>query len=234
MARVQVTVLLTALFFLISSGATLDFNVQVAPTPEASTFQPNSSSENYFNATVVLENSGSIGCEYRVRGDILQGDQELTRYSSSYRMWPGDIEDAEFVYLPINYTGDVKANLSLEYCEREKYIDSYSFQSEERIEPNRSIESKTLEAEERRSLVSFGVDEALLIPQEYPPYWKVGSVKVEEGKGRLEYNPTLFKEGEIIKYTVLQNGSVVGYTEVVLEDEEKWYEELLRTTSNWF
>lgn len=228
MAGSKNAVLLAGFILLTGLGASLDFNVNVAPTPEASTYQPNSSINKYFNATVDIENPGSVGCEFRVKGDIEQGEQELVRYSKAYEMWPGNIEQAEFIYLPINYTGEVTANLSLRYCDREEHIDSYNFQMEERVVPNSSIGSKTLEVNRSNALISLEVGEALLIPQEYPDYWKVGSVRANKGKATIEYEPTLFENSETITYTVVRNGTVEGMTEVVLEDQETWYEELFR------
>lgn len=234
MAGSKNAVLLISSIFLIGSAAALDFNVNVAPTPEANLYQPNSTVNDYFNATVDVKNPGSIGCDFRIKADIEQGEQSLTRYSRAYSMWPGDIDRAEFLYLPINYTGEVTADLSLNYCDREEDIDSYTFNSTEKILPNTTIESKTLEVNRTNALVSLDIEKALLVPQEYPPYWKVGSIKAEDGKAFIEYEPTLFRKGEKIVYTVIQNGTVEGKTEVVLEDQETWYEELFRTFRSIF
>lgn len=233
MAGPKDAVLLAASVIFLTAGATaLDFQVEIAPTPEAGVYQPNASTGEYFNASVSVQNPGSVGCEFRIRGDIQQGEQELTRYSSAYRMWPGDITRAEFLYLPINYTGQVDANLTLNYCDRSKHIDSYTFNYTERVIPNSTVESKTLDVNSSAALVDLGVEDALLIPQQHPPLWKVGSQKVNGSRAVLEYEPTLFKGGEEIEYTVLKNGSITGKTTVVLEDQEKWYEELFRNISS--
>lgn len=228
MAGSKNTVLLAAILVLTGSAAALDFNVEVAPTPEAKVYQPNVSAGNYFNATASIQNPGSIGCEFRVKGDIQQGDRELTRYSNSYSMWPGDTENAEFIYLPINYTGEVMTNLSLQYCDKSRHIGFYSFNYTDKVLPNKSIDSKTLDVNSSNALASIETDEALLIPQKYPSYWKVGSAKVEEGRAFIEYRPTLFRKGEEIVFTVVENKTVKGKTTVVLEDQESWYEELFR------
>lgn len=232
MAGPKDAVLIAAFSVFLGQAAALDFDVNVEPTPEADIYQPNSTHGNYFNATASIENPGSVGCEFRVRGDIEQGEQELTRYSAPYSMWPGDIKKAEFLYLPINYTGQVEANLSLNYCDREQHIDSYSFNMSERVIPNSTVESKTLEVNSTNALVSLGVEEAILIPQQYPPYWKVGSVRANDSRAFIEYDPTLYKGGEEIVYTVIRNGSVEGKTTVVLEDQETWYQEMFRDLSS--
>jgi hypothetical protein len=234
MAGSKDAVLIAAFAVFLGQAAALDFDVNVEPTPEAGIFQPNSTHGNYFNASASIENPGSVGCEFRVKGDIQQGGQDLTRYSAPYSMWPGDIDRAEFLYLPINYTGKVEANLSLQYCDREKNIDSYSFNMSERVIPNSTIKSKTLEVNKTNALVSLGVEEAVLIPQQYPAYWKVGSVRVNNSRALIEYDPTLFKKGEEIEYTVIRNGTVEGKTKVVLEDQEAWHEELFRELHSMF
>jgi hypothetical protein len=235
MARTQITVLLTAFILLSFSGSALDFNVEVQPKPEAGIFQPSSDSTGaYFNSSVAIENSGSVGCEFRFKGDVEQGDQKVQRYSSVYRVWPGDLTDAEFFYIPINYTGQVDVNLSMQYCDREEHVDSYSFESNETILPNKTIESKTLEVDDREAVVSIDQEEGMLIPQNYPPYWKVGSVEIKNSTANIEYDPTLFRKGEEIVYTVVENQTVKGKTTVVLEDEETRFEEFVRKLSNWF
>jgi hypothetical protein len=235
MARTQITVLLTVFILLSFSGSALDFNVEVQPKPEAGIFQPSSNSNgSYFNSSVTIDNSGSVGCEFRVKGDISQGGQKVQRYSSVYRVWPGDVTDAEFFYIPINYTGQVDVNLSMQYCDREEHVGSYSFESKEKIVPNKTIKSKTLEVGERDALVSIEQETGMLIPQNYPPYWKVGTVEIENSTANVEYDPTLFREGEEIVYTVIENRTVKGKTTVVLEDEETQFEEFMRKLSNWF
>lgn len=232
MARSENALLIALVVALSTSAAALDFNVDVSPTPEAGVYNPNASTQDYFNASVDIQNPGSVGCEFRIRGDIRQDSQDITRYSTAYRMWPGDTNRAEFLYLPINHTGQVDANLTLEYCDRSKHIEDYSFNYSERIVPNSTIESKTLEVNSSAALVDFKIDDAVLIPQQYPGYWKVGSERVRDSRAVLEYEPTLFRGGEQIKYTVVRNGTVEGEATVVLEDQEKWYEEIIRSITS--
>lgn len=234
MARLKEYLLIFSIVLMAFSAAGLDFKVAISPTPEASIYEPNSTNNGYFNATVHVENPGSIGCKYRVRGDIQQGEQEITRYSDVYRIWPGSTSRAEFLYMPINYTGDASANLTLNYCGRSKHIGNFEFESDERVLPNKTIESRTLSANRSSALVSLEMEEAVLIPQKYPPLWKVGSEKVKDGEALVQYEPTLFKGGEQIVYTVVRNGKVEGKTTVVLEDQETWYEELFRSLASLF
>lgn len=227
MAGSKDAVLLASLIVLVGSGAALDFQVNVAPTPEAKTYAPNSSFADYFNATVNIENPGSVGCSFRIKGDIRQGEQRITRYSSSYNMWPGDLQLAEFIYLPLNYSGTVNADLSLVYCDMEKELEDFSFDINRTVVPNSTIDSKTLEVNRTNAVAAIDVKRALLIPQQYPAYWKVGSVRAEDGRAVIEYEPTLFRKGESIVYTVVTNGTIEGTTEIVLEDQQTWYEEIL-------
>lgn len=235
MARYKVSVLLISAFLLFTFSTALDFNVKVAPTPEANIYQPSlNSNGSYFNASMSVENEGSLGCEFRIKGDIQQGGQSINRYSTVYEVWPGDLVDSEFIYIPLNYTGQVEANLSLQYCEQQKHIESYTFNSTEKILPNNSVESKTLEVDSREALIHVNQEEGVLVPQQHPPRWKVGSAKISDHQASIEYDPTLFREGKEIVYTVVENSKVKAETTVVLEDEETWYEEILRTVRERF
>ena len=235
MAPDKVTVLLTGLVLLAGFTAALDFSVEVRPTPEVSVYQVENISSSDFNTSMALENSGSVGCEFRLKGVFDQGGQEVIRYSRPYPIWPGEGTDVDLTYIPINYTGEVESEISLEYCWQQKPVANFTFESDQAILPNKTLESKTLNFNNTNARVLFkDLDKALLIPQEYPPYWKVGSADVRNGEAKINYRAPLFKKGENITYTVVQNRSVIGKTKVQLEDQETWFEELFRNITSVF
>lgn len=229
MARNKAAVLLISLVFLAGLGAALDFSVEVRPTPEVSIYKVEGFNSTDFNSSMSLENSGSVGCSFRIRGEFDQGGQQVVRYSRPYRLWPGAVEDARLFYIPINYTGEVNADLTLDYCDQQDELGNFSFNSTERIVPNKTFESKTLELNTTNAVVSMPeLDEAVLVPQNYPAYWKVGSAKLENGKATINYEAPIFKQGENLTYTVLKNGSIEGKTKITLLDQENAFEELFR------
>lgn len=235
MARNKTAVLLISLVFLAGLGAALDFSVEVRPTPEVSVYKVEGFNSTDFNSSMSLENSGSVGCSFRVRGDFKQGGQEIVRYSRPYSLWSGATEDAEIFYIPVNYTGEVNADLRLEYCDQEKDLGNFSFNSTERIVPNKTVESKTLDLNTTNAVVSIPeLDDAILVPQKYPAYWKVGAAELEDGRSTINYEAPIFKQGENITYTILKNGSVEGETRVTLRDQETAFEELLRKLKSFF
>lgn len=235
MASDKISLLLAGLVLFTGFAAALDFSVEIRPTAEASVYQVENLNSSDFNTSMALENTGSVGCEFRLKGVFNQGSQEVVRYSRPYPIWPGEGTDVELAYIPVNYTGEVKSEISLEYCWQERHLENFSFESNERIVPNKTIDSKTLEFNNTNAVVSFkDVEKAHLIPQEYPPYWKVGAADLKDGVANLNYRAPLFKKGENITYTVVQNRSVIGKTKVQLEDQETWFEELLRNISSVF
>lgn len=209
-------------------AASLQFNVDVAGDADTATYEMKykDSSAEVQEINVTAENVGSIGCEYRLKGKFSYNGSTETVYSQAEGIWPGDSKPLELQYIPYNYSGEVAVDLDIEYCGISENLDDFNYSSESGEFQDKSIGSSTLSSNSSSAVVSIDSEEAYLVPQNEPAGWKVASSKVEEGKARLDYEPSLFSKDKRISYRVVENGSVVGLTEVGLEPRKKLLEKI--------
>ncbi len=221
MARYKVQVLLAAALVLLSGAAAIKFKVNVDENLDTAEYhlQYQNSTETLQEVNVTVENIGSIGCTFRLKALFDNGEQ-VTRYSKKYPVWPGISQLAELHYAPLDYNGTVNGSVYLEYCGTEEFLKNITFEVTETTNVNNSIDSRTLETNFTASEVQFsGIQEGMLVPMESPPYWKSGTSEIDRGTAVVEYDAPIFREGEKIKYAVLNSTSreVLGTTTVTLE-----------------
>ncbi|MFB6292565.1 MAG: hypothetical protein ABEI58_04190 [Candidatus Nanohaloarchaea archaeon] len=221
MAGHKVQVLLAALLVLLGGAAALKFHVNVDEELETAEYQLQyqNSTADLQEINVTIENIGSIGCSYRLKG-LFDNGEKVTRYSRSYPVWSGLSQLAELHYAPLGYNGTVNASIYLEYCGTEKFLRNITFEVTDTTRANRSFESRTLETNFTASEIKMrGVKEGLLVPVDYPAYWKTGSAEIDSGKAVVEYEAPIFRAGKKIKYAVLNETTrdVLGTTKVKLE-----------------
>lgn len=232
----EATIIIVLLVLTVSAAA-LSFNVQVKEQTQFNEYQVkySNTSSLYQRVDLVSENPGSLGCNYRMKTRIHYGDKTVTRFSKAYPMWPGDTADATIKFLPYNYNGTVNVSLSSFFCDRQQHITNFTYQHTEVVNTTEKIESRTTHVEDDRAKIyTPETGKALLIPIETPAYWKTGSTEVRGKYASIEYEPPLFKEGEEIKYLAVRNGTVLGKTTVVLEDEETRIQEYRRKLGDFF
>ncbi|WEL19277.1 hypothetical protein [Candidatus Nanohalococcus occultus] len=211
------TALLLLILALVPAATSVDFKVNVAGQSGDAVFNANSSTSgdlHRFNAT--LENPSSVGCQYHLRGEFTRGNLTERRYSNAYRMWPGETSDIELSYVPVNYTGQVRADIDLMYCDTTRNISDYAFNVSNPAF-NNTYASETLEVTENSATASFSLENATLVPVQAPSYWKVGSTSIVNRTAQIDYTPTLFQEEKQIQFAVIQNNSIEGTTTVLLE-----------------
>ncbi len=217
-------------FLILSTGLTsaLSFNVDVAEETDHTVKDLNYSEKVAVNQKItgVVDNIGSIGCSFRFKGEFTQGNQTFERYSAPHSLWAGANSEIELNYIPMNYTGLVDTNLSIEYCGQEKEVESFEFNVTEKTLPGAEIDSRTVEADENQASIELSSGD-LLVPEESPSYWKLGSAEIINGSATVDYDAPIFSDGEKLRYTVLQDGEIVGTTEVSLKPEPTRWEKAL-------
>lgn len=215
-------ILLAAILFIVPFTAALSFDVNVDTLTDGSLYL----AEHRENATVqkvnlTVYNSGSIGCQYRLKGEFNYGNSTYTRYSKPYSLFPGSESVAELYFIAENYTGQVHGNVYIEYCDKTEKIDEFNYTVPEKVVPNQTVESSAREVTNYSAKVDVGVENGYLVPKETPPFWKASASKITNGSTTIHYSPPIFKQGEKLVYTVLNNDSeIVGKTSITLEEPE--------------
>lgn len=223
----KLAVLLLVLF-LASTASALQFDVEVGALTDSSEYgieYRNNTTVQQVNTTVL--NAGSIGCQFRLKGEFEYANQTQTRYSAPYALLPGAEALMQLYFIPENYTGQVETTLYNEYCGQEKQIKQFNFTSPESVIANSTIESKTLSVNRTGSRVNIDLEDGRLVPKEAPPYWKTGSAEIINGTTTVEYDAPIFSEGENLTYTVLNSqNNIVGETSVHLKAKETIWDKL--------
>lgn len=223
MARRYIAVAVILLFVPVASG--LKFNVEVSGLSDHAVYGTTVDTDP-LNASASVENIGSIGCSYRLKADLRYGNSTDTAYSRAAGLWPGESKVVSTKYMVLNYTGEVRGNLSLEYCDEEYMLENFSY-SVDNPAPDKEFESRTVSSNSTAAEVSVkGVDSATLVPVSKPGAWKVGHAEVEQGKAVLDYEAPLFQPEQRITYAVVKEGEPVGKLSVGLEPSPSLWAEI--------
>jgi hypothetical protein len=219
MARRQAAVLLA--LALLPGAAALDFNVKVSPVAEATVVQPrwDNVTETVHEFNVSVDNMASVGCTYRLRGEFSRGNSTEAVHSGAYPMFPGTTSFMELKYVPLNYTGEVDADVDVRYCDRTEDVAEYSFEVNSSSITDARVETETLRVTEDSAEASFSVDGGELVPVGVPPYWKAGPSEVQNGSAEVEYEAPVF-QNRSIEYAVVRDGELLGTATVELESPE--------------
>jgi len=222
---VRNTLLAAFLIILAGMAAGLTFEVDVAEITNHSIKDLEYSDEVELNQEISanVENVGSIGCTYRFKGEFEQGNDSFERYSAPHSLWSGANSEIELNYIPMNYTGHVDTILYLTYCGQEEEVESFEFNVSKNTLPGADVDSRTVEADQSQASVEISSGD-LLVPEESPSFWKVGSAEIVNGSATVDYDAPIFNEGETLRYTVLEDGEVAGSTEVGLKAEPNYME----------
>lgn len=234
MAQDKVLALLTLTILLGGTAGAVSFDVGIDAVTdhEFHWVKHTNTTDTLQHINGTLENIGSIGCTFRLEAEFDHGDTTFTRYSQPYELYPGENEVARLYYVPLNHTGAVNTTLSVRYCDQTYQEASFSFNVTERevLERNETVNATTLSVEEGSARIRADVGGDLLVPREAPPYWKVSSTELEEGRATVEYDAPIFSHTEILEYTVLNRttGDVTGTVRVNLEERPPTIVERLR------
>lgn len=229
MARYKTGILLiTALIFL-APAASFTFDVSIIDITDASVkdvqYAENVSLIQNINASI--ENTGSIGCGYRLKTEYRAGNKTFERYSEEKQLWQGATSRAKVMMLTSNYTGKVTGNLTAEFCGQSKQVQSFNYSTANVTLP------EPVEARTTRSTADFAqvrirdYQSGVLVPVEAPPYWKTSSAQLEDGRAELSYEAPIFDRDETITYALIQNQSVETTVNVSMEENPTFLQKVL-------
>ena len=224
-AKIPVLALVTLLMVLPASAMFLEVSVDADPGATVYDLNYVEEFESVMSLNASVQNTGSVGCSYRLRTELSEPDSNETTgsYSDSAELWPGESERLSTYYIS-DIAQQVRADIYLDYCGETEKIERVNISAEE-TEPENDTEYNLTARESNvsgASVVSKELEDALLVPQEYPPYWKVGPSEMGDGETRLDYEAPIFDERENLSYKVVNKTSmeVIGNTEVDLTPEE--------------
>lgn len=224
MGRAKITSLiaLTVLFAVTASG--LLYEVEVGDSLNQSNYELNYSQEieDVQEISIILDNTGSVGCQFRLRNEMKAENFSRTDYSQSYSVWPGNSALMEVRSVPENVTGEINSTLYASYCGKTEEIAEFGFNDTEKTVLNDSIESKTLAAENGGVKISVPVQEGVIVPVDEPAYWKVGSAQLNSGRATADLEAPIFNAEQSVEFAVINEstGRTVGTTSVEMTAEE--------------
>lgn len=189
-------------------------------------YKPSTSSMNQINLTA--ENLGSSNCIHSLKAEIQANQTSRTRYSTPVELEAGESLPVAISLLPLNHTGEVDVSLYSTGCDRTIPVTNLSYNLTQRHVAGDTYRSETLDSNPRS--ISFEVENvtnATLVPVEKPAVWKVGATELRLGGASPRIKPTIYKPSFNITYAVVQNGTVLGETEVRLQEQEELREQIL-------
>ena len=189
--------------------------------------------ENRFILNTSVENIGSVGCTFRVHGTFEQNETTYEAFSEPADLFPGGVETVKLQYYPVNYTGTVRANFSIRYCGETQHLNTTTFQADTEPVPASTIQTKTIEAADDHAVIEIEQD-GLLLPIKKPGQWAVSHARARGGHATIEYDAPLFNPGKTITFAVFNttSNSVVGQTDVALEDQRTRLERFMADRTN--
>lgn len=221
--------ILLVTIFLAASATALTLSVEVEAITEMDAYflKYQNQTEDVQRLNLTAENSGSIGCQYRIKGVFHYGNETEIRFSKPYPLWSSGIEVAELYFMPENYTGKVDAEVYSYFCEREEFVENITYQQTSKHIVNKTVESKTLEVSKEEAKLELPVQNGRLLPKDTPHYWKASGAEIENGTATIQYDPPIYKEDEELNYTVINSeNEVLGSTTVSLSVEQTYWDGL--------
>ena len=208
----------------------LDFQIGINSEADVSTVNPqyDNSTQGVHNYNVSVENPASIGCSYHLIGRFEYKNRTEVVRSQSYGLWSGSTETARLQFVPLNYTGEVDADIDVGYCSHQKNVTSYRFNVTEETVAESRFESETLEADENSAEISIKVENGRLVPIDTPGYWNVASAEIVNGTSSLSYDAPLYQPRDIEYAVIDEGGEIIGRTTVNTTSPEKTWRDKLR------
>jgi hypothetical protein len=217
-AKGKALLILGLSLFLAASVSGISFKVQVSDVVDYDTV----GLDHQVNGSIVsvetsVENTGSIGCRYRLSGEFDNGERVTESWSNAVPLFPGGNSAVGFKHMVYNYTGRANASIDLSYCGETTDVGNFTFNVTERRIVNDTLESETRSVNSSAAVISTEVENGTLIPETVPAGWKVPGASVTDGKAVLEYEPTIFHpERELSYFVVDEDGEIRGVTRIDL------------------
>lgn len=216
-AKGMAIVLIGIVFFAVpAASADLKVHISDILDHDAIELDYNQDVQHIQNVNLTIENTGSIGCNYRV----MVQERNSTYYSTKEPLWPGDSAFFEVDYVLENVTGQINSSVTVEYCGTDTAVESFSYNATAGVFEPDSIDTTASSTTASSTEVDLDLEEGKLVPKESPPMWRAASASIEEGKAQLSYDPPIFRE-EVLSYYAVVDGEVVGTTDVELSEKER-------------
>lgn len=214
----KISTLILASILISTAASSIIYEVDVDESLNHSSFQLNYSEEitDVQEYTAVLDNTGSVGCSFRLANTLESGNYSRTDHSDTYTLWPGDSARITVSSVPINVTGRINSTLEVEYCGKNSVLNRTSFTDIENTTAAREFSSTTLSSGKNSLTFETGVEEAIAVPIGEPPYWKVSAANISSGKAKIDFEAPIYSEEKSIIYALVNKttGEVIGRTEV--------------------
>jgi len=170
-----------------------------------------------FKVSFELFNSGSVGYRARVRLDIInQTNLYYTGWSEEKSLWPGSSGYFEVHWYPVNITGDLEARVMIYYANDIKELKPIKFKIVGIGTPEKDIEITGFKTYEDRIVVGLKsnkeLEDIIIVPSGYLYGWIFEQSKIEkiskdeEKKVELKYEPTIWKETEVMIHVFTEDG----------------------------
>lgn len=217
--------ILALVFIPVAAGISFHVDVKEEADKSVKDITYNESIEDVQTISANVQNIGSLGCSYRFKANFRFENQSYSAFSNQEKLWQGASGELQLNYIPYNHTGQVRANLSIQYCGKNERIESFDFNVTEKTVNETRINTRTIESNSSNAILA--VDEGdLLVPKDAPPLWNPTSGKIDEGRAVISYNPPIFSEAVALNYSVVEDGEVIGTANVVLEEEPSLFEKI--------
>lgn len=203
---------------MVSLAQSLDLSVQISDTVDyrVDDFESVKNNE-LISSDFTVENTGSISCIYQAVAVFNNSDNQKEFWSSSEPLRPGESTQLNLYSVFPNSTENFDGQVSITFCENEKILDTSEFNINSSAEEYRELDSLTMKASEREAEITLDLDQGLIVPVRSPGMWRLSSHEVENGEVQIKYRPEVYSE-ETHEYFVVQDGEVIGVTEVDLSE----------------
>jgi hypothetical protein len=226
----RVTVLLGGLLALTGVAFASQIEVSVGPEVEISHYgveYPNVT-DSLLRVNVTPENFGSANCMHSLKAEIGKKPGQYTRYSEPRSLTSGKAETVSITLLRLNKTGAVPVSLYSTYCDKTVHLANFTYNQTQRLFTGRQVEAATTHS--NRTHLSFEIsqlEDATLIPLDYPPVWKIGRTKLADGQAKARIQPSVYQQKKHIMYAAVQDGEVTAKIRVDLKEDNRMLDRVL-------
>ncbi|MFB6115977.1 MAG: hypothetical protein ABEK10_00555 [Candidatus Nanosalina sp.] len=214
--KVAVLVLSTVLMSAGASSILYEVDVEESLNHSSFKLQYRENISDLQTYSAIIDNTGSVGCKFRLVNTLKSENYTRTDYSSAHELWPGESALIEVKSVPMNVTGRINSTLKIQYCGKEAVLNKTAFVDVENTTAGDRISSTTLKSKNGKLSFKTTLDEAYAVPISEPPYWKVESANISSGKASVEFEAPIYVKDESIVFALVNKttGEVVGRTEV--------------------
>ncbi len=181
------------------------------------------------NINLSIQNTGSVGCVFRLRSTLNTSEGGERYYSEPYSMWPGQEARLKIYQIP-EEKGVETTNISLKTCRGWEKLQTINYtvkNTSERQNLSR-INFERKRADEGSIKIQTTVKNALAVPEEAPPYWKVHSTRIQNKSANLAYTPEIYRPEENITYRIFNqsSGKTLGVMDVPVSPKKTFLESI--------